>query len=37
MHVNESHYAGQAIIIFRYLFRSTQIRVIKNIRVFPGQ
>ena len=36
MRVHERHYAGRAIIIFCYFFRSTQIRVIKNIRVFPG-
>ena len=33
VHVHESHYAGRAIIIFCYFFRSTQIRVIKNIRL----
>ena len=31
--VHESHYAGRTIIIFRYFFRSTQIRVIKNIHL----
>ena len=36
MRVHESHYTGRAIIIFRYFFQSTQIRVIKNIRVFPS-
>ena len=39
MHVHESHgyYAGRVIIIFRYFFQSTQIRVIKNIRAFLDQ
>ena len=39
VHVHDSHYAGRAIIIFRYHFRSTQICVIKKkyIRVFPDQ
>ena len=36
MRVHESHYTGRAIIIFRNFFQSTQIRVIKNIRVFPS-
>ena len=33
MRVHESHYAGRAIINFRYFFWSTQIRVIKKIFV----
>ena len=28
--VHESHYAGRMIIIYRYRFRSTQIRVINK-------
>ena len=30
--MHKSHYPGRAIIIFRYLFRTTQIRVIKYSR-----
>ena len=30
VHMHESNYAGHAIIIFSYHFRSTQIRVIKK-------
>ena len=34
MRMHEGHYAGRAIIIFRYLFRTTQFRVIKKLYYF---